>query len=281
MTRIDDNIPAMGQHDHQLYCLHGTEFMRINNKTALITGGGSGLGEASSLRLAEEGARVFVTDISQESAERVAQTIRDFGGQATALHHDVTQESDWSRVHDAIAAECQSLDILVNNAGVAFSGNIEETTLSDWRAVNSVNSDGVFLGMKNCLPIMTKPGGSIINISSIEGIIGDPKLIAYNASKGAVRLMTKSAALHCTQAGYGVRVNSIHPGFIETPMVAEGVAAMGDAAEEFHQRILAAIPMGHLGQAIDIANAVLFLASDESRYMTGSEMVIDGGYTAH
>ena len=121
----------------------------------------------------------------------------------------------------------------------------------------------------------------LINISSIEGIIGDPQLIAYNASKGAVRIMTKSAALHCTQAGYGIRVNSIHPGFIETPMVAAGLSAMGDAAEEFHQRIIAAIPMGHLGQAIDIANAVLFLASDESRYMTGSELVVDGGYTAH
>lgn len=255
--------------------------MRINNKTALVTGGGSGLGEASSLRLAEEGARVFVTDISHQSAERVAHSIREVGGKATALLHDVTQESDWLRVHDAIAKECDTLDILVNNAGVAFSGNIEETTLADWRAVNSVNSDGVFLGMKSCLPLITKPGGSIINISSIEGIIGDPQLIAYNASKGAVRIMTKSAALHCTQAGYGIRVNSIHPGFIETPMVAAGVAAMGDAAEEFHQRIIAAIPMGHLGQAIDIANAVLFLASDESRYMTGSELVVDGGYTAH
>lgn len=255
--------------------------MRINNKTALVTGGGSGLGEASSLRLAEEGARVFVTDISHQSAERVAHSIREVGGKATALLHDVTQESDWLRVHDAIAKECDSLDILVNNAGVAFSGNIEETTLADWRAVNSVNSDGVFLGMKSCLPLITKPGGSIINISSIEGIIGDPQLIAYNASKGAVRIMTKSAALHCTQAGYGIRVNSIHPGFIETPMVAAGVAAMGDQAEEFHQRIIAAIPMGHLGQAIDIANAVLFLASDESRYMTGSELVVDGGYTAH
>ena len=255
--------------------------MRINNKTALVTGGGSGLGEASSLRLAEEGARVFVTDISHQSAERVAHSIREAGGKATALLHDVTQESDWLRVHDAIAKECDTLDILVNNAGVAFSGNIEETTLADWRAVNSVNSDGVFLGMKSCLPLITKPGGSIINISSIEGIIGDPQLIAYNASKGAVRIMTKSAALHCTQAGYGIRVNSIHPGFIETPMVAAGVAAMGDQAEEFHQRIIAAIPMGHLGQAIDIANAVLFLASDESRYMTGSELVVDGGYTAH
>lgn len=255
--------------------------MRIANKTALVTGGGSGLGEASSLRLAQEGARVFVTDISHDSAERVAHSIREVGGKATALHHDVTQESDWLRVHDAIATECDSLDILVNNAGVAFSGNIEETTLADWRAVNSVNSDGVFLGMKSCLPLITKPGGSIINISSIEGIIGDPQLIAYNASKGAVRIMTKSAALHCTQAGYGIRVNSIHPGFIETPMVAAGLSAMGDAAEEFHQRIIAAIPMGHLGQAIDIANAVLFLASDESRYMTGSELVVDGGYTAH
>ena len=254
--------------------------MRTNNKTALVTGGGSGLGEASSLRLAEEGAHVFVTDISGDSAERVVQTIRKSGGSAAALPHDVTQESDWQRVHDTITGACVSLDILVNNAGVVFSGNIEETSLSDWRAVNSVNSEGVFLGMKSCLDLMSKPGGSIINISSIEGIIGDPNLIAYNASKGAVRLMTKSAALHCTQAGYGVRVNSIHPGFIETPMVAAGIAAMGDAAEEFHQNIIAAIPMGHLGQAIDIANAVLFLASDESRYMTGSEMVVDGGYTA-
>jgi len=255
--------------------------MRMNNKTALVTGGGSGLGAASSLRLAEEGAQVFVTDISEASAEQVAETIREAGGNASALLHDVTQEADWLRVHDAIAKACPTLDILVNNAGVAFSGNIEETTLDDWRSVNSVNSDGVFLGMKSCLPLMTKPGGSIINISSIEGIVGDPGLIAYNASKGAVRLMTKSAALHCAQSGYGIRVNSIHPGFIETPMVEAGLAAMGDAAEAFYERILAAIPMGHLGQATDIANAVLFLASNESRYMTGSELVVDGGYTAH
>jgi len=251
--------------------------MRTNNKTALVTGGGSGLGEASSLRLAEEGAHVFVTDISGDSAERVVQTIRKSGGSATALPHDVTQECDWQRVHDTIAGACVSLDILVNNAGVVFSGNIEETSLSDWRAVNSVNSEGVFLGMKSCLDLMSKPGGSIINISSIEGIIGDPNLIAYNASKGGVRIFSKSAALHCAKSGYPVRVNSIHPGYVGTAMVQGALATLSEEeGNALFAELLGKIPMGRLGEPVEIANGVVFLASDEASFVTGSAFTVDG-----
>ena len=255
--------------------------MRLQNKTVLVTGGGSGIGEATSVRLAAEGARVAVTDLVESAAQRVVANISGAGGTAMALVQDVTLESEWEETVATVTDQWGEIDVLVNNAGVARPGNVEEATLADWRFVNSVNSEGVFLGMRACIPKMRKPGGSIINISSIEGIVGDPLLIAYNASKAAVRTMTKSAALHCAEAGHGIRVNSIHPGFIETAMVADGLAAMGDAAAEFHQRIIAAIPVGHLGQAMDIANAALFLASEESSYTTGSELVVDGGYTAH
>lgn len=255
--------------------------MRVANKIALVTGGGSGLGEACCHRLAEEGATLVVTDIRVEEAQRVAADINRQGGSATAHEQDVTQEAAWESVCEAIASQHGVLDILVNNAGVALPGSVEDTSLEDWRFVNAVNTEGVFLGMRHCIPIMRKPGGSVINISSIEGIVGDPLLIAYNASKAAVRTMTKSAALHCAQAGYGIRVNSIHPGFIDTAMVETGVAAMGDAAEAFQARVLSEIPVGHMGEAVDIGNAALFLASEESRYMTGSELVVDGGFTAH
>lgn len=255
--------------------------MRVADKVALVTGGGSGIGEACCRRLAAEGATVVITDIRVEEAQRVAEDITSQGGRASAHAQDTTQEEQWQAICQAIVAEQGALDILVNNAGVALPGSVEDTSLEDWRFVNAVNTEGVFLGMRHCIPVMRKPGGSVINISSIEGIVGDPLLIAYNASKGAVRTMTKSAALHCAQAGYGIRVNSIHPGFIETAMVETGVAAMGEAAEGFQSRVLSEIPVGHMGEAVDIANAALFLASEESRYMTGSELVVDGGFTAH
>ncbi len=252
--------------------------MRVNNKVALVTGGGSGLGEAICIRLAEEGARVVVSDINESSAMRVAGAI---GDAALALHQDVTSEQRWQEVLAEIVDRFGRLDILVNNAGIAIVGNVEEATLADWQATQRVNLDAVFLGTRDAIKVMKSTGGSIINISSIEGIIGEPEVAAYNASKGGVRIFTKSAALHCAAQGYRIRVNSVHPGFINTAMVSGAVGSMCAAdGEAFQARIMGNIPMGYMGEPIDIANGVLFLASDESRYMTGSELVIDGGYIA-
>ena len=255
--------------------------MRVQDKVALITGGGSGLGEAMCVRLAEEGAQVVVTDINAKSAEKVASQIRSGGGRAVAFEQDVTDEARWQTIIQEILKQFGHLDVLVNNAGIAIIATVEEETLEQWRKTQSVNLDAVFMGTREAIKVMKENGGSIINISSIEGIIGEPKVPAYNASKGGVRLFTKSAAIHCARAGYDIRVNSVHPGFIQTPMV-DG--ALGDMSEEegqaFADRILATIPMGKMGRPVDIANGVLFLASDESSYMTGSELVIDGGYIA-
>jgi 3(or 17)beta-hydroxysteroid dehydrogenase len=252
--------------------------MRVNNKVALVTGGGSGIGEAICMRLAEEGASVVVADINESNARRVADAI---GAAALAIHQDVTSEQRWQEVVAEIIERFGRLDILVNNAGIAVVGTVEDTSLADWRATQNVNLDAVFLGTREVIKVMKAGGGSIINISSIEGIIGDPAVAAYNASKGGVRIFTKSVALHCAAEGYPIRVNSVHPGFIATAMVTDAVASMSeDEGEAFQERIMANIPMGHMGEPLDIANGVLFLASEESRYMTGSELVIDGGYIA-
>ena len=195
------------------------------------------------------------------------------------LKQDVAKEEDWKRVIASTVARFGGLDILVNNAGVALPANAEDTTLDQWRWLMSINLDGVFLGVKYAIGAMKAKGGSIVNLSSIEGLIGDPNLAAYNASKGGVRLLTKSAALHCAKAGYKIRVNSIHPGYILTPMVEGYVAAQADPAAA--KTALAALhPLGHIGEPDDIAYGVLYLASDESKFVTGSELVIDGGYTA-
>jgi NAD(P)-dependent dehydrogenase (short-subunit alcohol dehydrogenase family) len=203
------------------------------------------------------------------------------GAAALAVHQDVTSEQRWQEVVAEIIERFGRLDILVNNAGIAVVGTVEDTSLADWRATQNVNLDAVFLGTREVIKVMKAGGGSIINISSIEGIIGEPTLAAYNASKGGVRVFTKSVALHCAAQGYPIRVNSVHPGFIATAMVTDAVASMSeDEGEAFQERIMANIPMGHMGEPLDIANGVLFLASEESRYMTGSELVIDGGYIA-
>lgn len=255
--------------------------MRVNGKVALVTGGGSGIGAATSHRLAEEGALVVVSDIDADAAEQVVNDIIGGGFKAEASYQDVTDQQQWQEIVSGIMEKHGQLDILVNNAGIALTGSIEDATLDEWRQVNAVNSESVFMGTQAAIAAMKGNGGSIINISSIEGLVGDPLIAAYNASKAAVRMMTKSAALHCAEQGYGIRINSVHPGFIETPMVANGVAAMGEEnAQAFQERIFSSIPLGAMGQPTDIANGVLFLASDESAYMTGSELVIDGGFTA-
>ena len=255
---------------------------RVRDKVAIVTGAALGLGEASARMLAREGAKVVVTDIKDEEGERVAQAIAEAGGEAMYLHHDVAMESAWEQVVQTALDRFGRLDVLVNNAGIGWGGPPEEETLERWRRLMSVNLDGVFLGTKHAILAMKRnnpPGGSIINLSSIEGLVGDPNLGAYNASKGGVRLYTKSTALYCAKAGLGIRVNSIHPGYIWTPMVENYLAENGDV-EERRQALNALHPIGHLGEPDDIAFGVLYLASDESKFVTGTELVIDGGYTA-
>lgn len=200
--------------------------MRVSGKVALVTGGGSGIGAATSHRLAEEGALVVVSDIDADAAEQVVNDIIGGGFKAEASYQDVTDQQQWQEIVSGIMERHGQLDILVNNAGIALTGSIEDATLEEWRQINAVNSESVFMGTQAAIAAMKGNGGSIINISSIEGLVGDPLIAAYNASKAAVRMMTKSAALHCAEQGYGIRINSVHPGFIETPMVAKGVEAM-------------------------------------------------------
>ncbi|ANF95645.1 glucose 1-dehydrogenase [Paenibacillus bovis] len=243
---------------------------RLEGKTALITGGASGIGLASGIRFAQEGANVVLTDITEARKEEIVSQVEAAGSKALFLKHDVTLEEDWQHVFEQAEETFGQVDIVMNNAGIGLQGNVEETSYSDWKKVIDVNLNGVFLGTKYGVIHMKEHGGSIINISSIEGLIGDPRIAAYNASKGGVRILTKSAALHA--APYKIRVNSIHPGYINTPMIGEDPETL--------KYLISLHPMGHLGEAEDVANMALFLASDESKFSTGSEFVVDGGYTA-
>jgi len=253
---------------------------RVDGRVALVTGAASGLGEATARLLAREGAAVIVADIDAEGGARVAGAIAAEGGTASFCRLDVAIEGDWSAaIADAVRRHGR-LDILINNAGYAEPRNIEEVSLEAWRRSMAVNLDGVFLGTKHAILTMKATGGgSIVNISSIEGIVGDPNLPAYNAAKGGVRLLTKSAALHCAKKGYGIRVNSVHPGYMSTPAVERWLAST-DKGDRLRASLEAMHPLGHLGQPDDVAQGVLYLASAESKFVTGAELVIDGGYTA-
>lgn len=251
---------------------------RLDGKIALITGGASGFGETTGRLFAREGAKVVLTDRNAEGAARVA---RDIGNAASFLPHDVTSEADWARVVEETMGLHGKLDILMNNAGVYGTGapqDIESITFEEWRFVNSVNMDGVFLGCRAAIPAMAKTGGgAIINISSIAGIRGTSHIVAYGASKGAVRQLTKSVAQHCGYKGYGIRCNSIHPGMVRTPLGEDVLKHRYGDVESGAKERLGGIPLGELGTVEDVANAALFLASDESRHITGLEMVVDGG----
>jgi 3(or 17)beta-hydroxysteroid dehydrogenase len=256
---------------------------RVQDKVAIVTGAALGLGAATARMLAREGASVVVTDIKDAEGERVQHAITAAGDKALYLRHDVTDEPAWERVIASTLERFGRLDILVNNAGLGWGSNPEEETLERWRRLMSVNLEGVFLGTKHAISAMKAKqpsGGSIINISSAYGIVGHPNVSTYNASKGGVRLYTKSVALYCAKAGLGIRVNSVHPGFIWTPMVEDFLREQGNDLEEGRQALGALHPVGHVGEPDDIAYGVLYLASDESKFMTGAELVIDGGYTA-
>jgi NAD(P)-dependent dehydrogenase (short-subunit alcohol dehydrogenase family) len=266
------------------------EILSLTGKVVLVTGAAEGIGQACASALAETGARVMLSDIDDGAAAAVAERIRKEGHAADSTLLDVCDESQWERAVATTVERLGGLDVLVNNAGIYQGGMLESNTLEQVRRVHQVNVDSIFLGMKYAVLAM-KPGGaagnggSIVNLSSVAGLVGVPGHSAYGSTKGAVRLYTKHAAVEFGALGYGIRVNSVHPGLIETAMgqavfddfAAIGLAPSVDAAREF---VLGMTALGRLGTPRDVANAVLFLASDASSYITGTEIIVDGGITA-
>ena len=254
----------------------------VDDKTAIVTGGGSGIGAASCVLLAQAGAQVVVSDINLKAAEKTAQIITASGGEAMAVQHDVASETVWDRVVEATMTRYGKLDVLVNNAGIVVPKASKatsradllcmNTSLEDWRTVQSINYDGVFLGMSRAMQVMAKKEitASIINIASVGGLLYGSSTVPYMASKGGVRMLSKAAAIECKEAGLNIRVNSIYPGAIDTSM---NVPISDGQKNEMKRNF-------RMADAIDIARGVLFLASDDSRFMTGSELVIDGGQSA-
>ncbi|MFI2489233.1 SDR family NAD(P)-dependent oxidoreductase [Promicromonospora kroppenstedtii] len=247
---------------------------RLQGRTALVTGAASGIGRATALRLAEEGAAVLVTDVQDAEGQKVADEIVEKGGRAAFLHHDVADQDAWSAAVERAVTQFGGLDVLVNNAGIGDLGTIEDTTLAQYERTVAVDQTGVFLGTKAAAEALKRSGhGAVVNISSIFGTSGGMGTSpAYHAAKGAVRTLTKNVALAWARAG--VRVNSIHPGFIDTPIL--------DAARgtEFETAMIGMTPMGRLGRPEEIAAAVAYLASDDASFVTGAELYVDGGFIA-
>ena len=253
---------------------------RLENKVVIVTGGSLGIGRATCLLLAKEGARVAVTDILDKEGQELVKEIKQSGGVAKYWHLDVSNEKEVEKVYAEVVKEFGKLDATVNNAGIAGANKpTHELTKNEWDDVMDVNVKGVFFCTKHAIPHMKKSGGgSIVNMSSIYGIIGAADLPPYHASKGAVRLMSKNDALIYGEEN--IRVNSIHPGFIWTPLVQKLAEDSPDGVEAFREHLDSLHPIGHVGESIDIAYGVLYLVSDESKFITGSELVIDGGYTS-
>ena len=254
---------------------------RLAGKIALVTGAASGLGAAMARMFVAEGARVLLTDIDAGGANAVA---RELGENAAAQAHDVTRPDDWTAAVEAAEARFGGLHILVNNAGIGTTGTVEDTSLEEWRRVHAIDLDGVFLGCKLALPLIAattaREGtrGSILNISSIAGVIAAPNMAAYNSAKAAVRHLTKSVALHCARAGYAITCNSVHPTFIDTPII--GKMLPGRDREALVAKFARQVPVGRIGEPDDIAYAAVYLCSDEAKFVTGAELFIDGGLSA-
>jgi len=256
----------------------------LKGRVALVTGASRGIGAATAKALAAKGAKILVTDILDGSETAAAVN-------GAYLRHDVTIEEEWAAAVAEARKQFGGLDILVNNAGIFCMKAITETALEDFRRMQQINVEGVFLGLKHAIPAIAERaqqwdgGGAIVNLSSVAGLVGSPLTCAYNASKGAVRLMTKAAAMECAAGGLKIRVNSVHPGVIDTPMahqlLGEFANASGTGGNEARQNVIARHPLGHLGRDIDVANAITFLASDAAAFVTGTELAVDGGFTAN
>ncbi len=248
--------------------------MRLENKVALISGGARGMGAVEAKLFAKEGAKVIIGDMLEDEGRKVEAEINEAGGDCVFVLLDVSDEDAWKRAVNEAVSRYGKLDILVNNAGIYRAHIVEETTADEWDQVMDINAKGVFLGTKHAIPAMRQAGGgSIVNISSVAGLVGSKQTTAYTASKGAVRLLTKSTAIQ--YAAEGIRDNSVHPGTIETPMTEELLAVEGKRAERTNRT-----PLKRLGRPEDVAYGALYLASDEASFVTGSELVIDGGRTA-
>ncbi|MSO81242.1 MAG: glucose 1-dehydrogenase [Alphaproteobacteria bacterium] len=250
---------------------------RVAGKVALVTGGARGIGRACAELFVAEGGRVALFD---RNAEGVAATAQAIGAGTVAIVGDVTVEADWQGAVAHTVEALGGINILVNAAGIAIVGTVEETTLEDWRRVHAVDLDSVFLGCKTAIPAMAKSGGgSIVNLSSVAGIVASHNFAAYNSAKAGVRHLSKSVALHCARKKYGIRCNSVHPAFIDTPML-DDIMRKDRTRDESVDRLASQLPLGRVGTARDIAYGVLYLASDESAFMTGAELVLDGGVSA-
>jgi NAD(P)-dependent dehydrogenase (short-subunit alcohol dehydrogenase family) len=257
---------------------------QVQNRVAIVTGAASGIGAACARTLAREGAKVVVTDLDDVGGHAVVNKINALGGESMFLHQDVADEREWPAVIEAAEAQYGRLDVLVANAGIGIFVAAVDMSLADWRRQVAVNLDGVFLSVKYAIPAMRRAGGgSIILMSSVAGLRGSPGLAGYCATKGGVRLFAKAVAAECAMAGDNIRVNSVHPGVIDTPIWAKiPVSASGAARNapiDPNEVAKLAVPLGRAGQAEDVANGVLFLASAASSYITGTELIIDGGMT--
>ncbi|MFV3132001.1 glucose 1-dehydrogenase [Niveispirillum sp. KHB5.9] len=250
---------------------------RFQDKIVLVTGAANGIGLAAVAEFAREGALVVASDRDEAGLARALAPLRG----VEALVQDVTDEAGWDAIVADILRRHGRLDVLVNNAGIGIMADAEHSSLDVWRKTMAVNLEGVFLGTRAAIKAMKARGGVIVNVASIAANVGEPLLAAYNASKGGVSQLTKAAALHCAAAGYPIRVNSLHPGYTVTKLVTDAIASLADEqAAAFSSSVLAKIPLGRMADPREIARPLLFLASDDASYMTGAELVVDGGYLA-
>src|SRR5436190_2994903 len=283
-SRIDEHqigFPASCLHNAATWTVRENAVGQVEGKVAIVTGGASGIGAACATTLAREGAKVVITDIDDAGAQAVVGKIAAAGGEAVCLHQDVSIEEDWPRVIEATERHFGHLNVMMANAGIGILCKAIEMSLADWPRQIAVNLDGVLLSVKYAVPAMRRAGGgSIIITSSVAGLRGSAGLAGYCATKGGVRLFAKAVAMECAAEGDGIRVNTVHPGVIDTPIWPKLSTSAGrNTPIDPDEVSKSGVPLGRVGQAQDIANGVLFLASDASSYMTGAELVIDGGMT--